>query len=201
MKTFFFYHIFSQFNLPVFNRFSGVIVWRVSDESALTCFCFLKDLSPIPHMIPLSVCLYNFSCTKNLIKHFTGGYSPKIISALNRVVQLRYRINVNKNKILFLQSCRHNNDALGYIFRRIIKIKFSNTNNILRAFLKDEISFLSDWIESFKSHLYLQWKMSWSWSSLSFFDLLRFCKYLSNNSFRSKIKLLSNKSTVFEPPY
>ena len=73
---------------------------------------------------------------------------------------------------------------------KMIKIKCRSTNNILRAFLKDEISVLSDSIESFKSRLYLQWKKSWS--SLRFFDPLRFSKYLSNNSFRLKSKLLCN---------
>ena len=187
---FFFFHILFVTSFPVFNRFSGVIVWRVPDERALTSFYFLNNLISHTHMIPISVCLYNFCCTKNLIKHFKGRYNPQILCALNRVVQLRYRINVYRNKILFLQSFQDNNVAPSYIFRRIIKIKCRSTNNVLRAFLKDEISLLSDSLESFKSRLYLQWKKFWS--SLSFFDLLRFSKYLSNNSFRLKSKLLSN---------
>ena len=141
-------------------------------------------------MIPLILYLYKFSCTSSLLKHFKGRYIPRIISIFNKIIQLKYKIDTNKNKILFLQSCLDNNIAPGYILRWIKKIKCRNTINVLHAFLKDEISFFSDSIESFKARLYLNWMKSWS--SLSFFDLLRFSKYLLNNSSRLKSKLLNS---------
>ena len=39
-----------------------------------------------------------------------------------------------------------------------------------------------DSIESVKSCLYVKWRSCWS--SLGFFDLLRFSKYLTNNLFK-----------------
>ena len=112
------------------------------------------------------------------------------IYTLNKIIHLRFLIDTYKNKIPFRQSCLDNNLAPGYILRRIKKIKCRNTINVLRAFLKDEISFFFDSIESVKARLYFNWKMCWS--SLSFFDLLRFSKYLTNNSSRLKSKLLNS---------
>ena len=52
-----------------------------------------------------------------------------------------YLLDSYKNKIFLLQSCLGNNLAPGYIVRRIKKRKCRNYTNVLRAFLKDEISF------------------------------------------------------------
>ena len=111
-------------------------------------------------MIPLILCLYKFSCTVSLIKNSKGRYNLRIIGILNKIIHLRYLIDTYKNEILFLQSCFDNNIAPGYILRRIKKIKCRNTINVLRGFLKDEISFFSDFIESFKACVYLIWKKS-----------------------------------------
>ena len=120
-------------------------------------------------MISLLICLYTFSCITYIIKHFKGRYNPRIIGDLNKIIHLRFLIDTYKNKILFLQSCFDNNLPPGYILRRIRKIK-CNTINVSRAFLKDEISFLFDSIESVKARLYFNWKTCWF--SLSFFDLV-----------------------------
>ena len=78
--------------------------------------------------------------------------------------------------------------------RRIRKIKCCSTFNVLRAFLKDEISIFFDSIESVKARLYYKWKTYWS--SLSFFDL-RFSKYLTNNSSHLKSTLLNSHQQFF----
>ena len=163
--------------------------------------CRTKGLSPFyyfgivpPLLLPimsLLICLYKFSCTKNIIKYLKGRYCSRIIGNLHKIIHFRYLLDTYKNKILLLlQSCLDNNLAPGYIVRRIRKIKCRNSTNVLRVFLKDEISFFLDWIESVKSRLYYNWKTCWS--SLSFFDLLRFSKYLTNNSARLKSKLLNS---------
>ena len=76
-----------------------------------------------------------------------------------------------------------------------MKIKYHNFTNVLRAFLKDEISYFMDSIESVKSCLYVKWRSCWS--SLSFFDLFRFLKYLTNNSARLNSKLLNSTRHFF----
>ena len=124
------------------------------------------------------------------MKYFKGRYSPRTIGNLNKIIHLRYLLDTYKNKILLLRSCLDNNLAPRYIVRRIRKIKCRNSINVLRAFLKVEIAFFLDSIESVKSRLYHKWKTCWS--SLSLFDLLRFSKYLTNNSSRLKSKLLKS---------
>ena len=116
-------------------------------------------------------------------------YMCVCIGILNKIIHFRYLLDCYKNKIFLLQSCLDKNLAPGYIVRRIRKIKCRNSTNVLRAFLKDEISYFMDSIESVKSHLY-KWRSCWS--SLSFFHLLRFSKYLTNNSAQLKSKLLNS---------
>ena len=153
-------------------------------------FYYFKKVFPLP-MISIFICSYTFSCTKNLIKYIKDRYSPRIIGNLNKIIHLRYLLDTNENNILFHQSCLDNNLAPRYIVQRMRKIKCRNTINVLRVYLKDEISFFLDSIESVKSHLYQKWKTCWS--SLSFFlNLLRFSKYLTNNSFHLKSKLLNS---------
>ena len=138
----------------------------------------------------LLICLYKFSCTRNIIKYFKGRFSPKIIGNLNKMIYFRYLLDSFKNKIFLLQSCLDNNSAPEYIVRHIKKIKCHNSTNVLHAFLKDKISFFLDSIESVKSRLYHKWKTCWS--SHSFFNLLHFSKYLTNNSARLKTLLLNS---------
>ena len=141
-------------------------------------------------MVSLLIILYKFCCTRNLIKYFKGKYSPKIIGDLNKIIHLRYLLDSYRNKIFLLQSCLDKNLAPGYIVRWIRRIKCRYSTNVLRAFLKDEISYFTDSIESVKYRLYVKWRSCWS--SLSFMDLLRFSKYLTNNSARLKSKLFNN---------
>ena len=117
-------------------------------------------------------------------------YIYRIIGNLNKIIHFRYLLDTYENKILLLQFCLDNNLAPGYIVRRIREIKCHNSTNVLRAFLKGEISFFLDSMESVKSRLYDKGKICWS--SLSFFDLFRFYKYLTNNFSQLKSKLLNS---------
>ena len=57
-------------------------------------------------------------------------------------------------------------------------------------FRRNKMSFFLDTVESVKSRLYYKWKTCWF--SPSLFDLLRFSKYLTNNSSSLKSKLLNS---------
>ena len=79
-----------------------------------------------------------------------------------------------------------------YIPRRISKIKCRKAINVECAFVKDEIVFYSEYITSLKTCLQTFWKKAWT--SISFFDIFRFSKYLSILATTLKIRLDNNKS-------
>ena len=124
--------------------------------------------------------LYKFSCTRNLFIYFRGRYSPQFIRSLNNIIHLRGKLISLKCRSSFLKSCLNNNVVPGYISRRIQKIKCRNLTNVERAFIRDEITFFMDSIESLKSHIKSSW--SYAWKYLGFFDKFRFAKYLSINA-------------------
>ena len=73
-----------------------------------------------------------------------------------------------------------------YISRRISKIKCRNAINFERAFINDEIAFYSMYITFLRTCLHTLWKKAWT--SLSFFDIFYFSKYLSNTGNNTKIR-------------
>ena len=105
----------------------------------------------------LLISLYKFSCARNLIKYSKVRYSPKIIGILNKIIHLCIFLTAIKIRSFSLNLAR-TKTAPGYIVRRIRKIKCRNSTNVFCAFLKDEISYFMDSIESVKFRLYGKWR-------------------------------------------
>ena len=99
-----------------------------------------------------------------------------------KIIKLRLR------NLDILQSCMNNKVVPDYISRRISKIKCHNSINVERTFIKDEIVFYSAYINSLETRLHTFWQNAWS--SLGFFDIFCFSKYLSNTGNNTKDKTL-----------
>ena len=65
-------------------------------------------------------------------------------------------------------------------------VKCHNTINAEHVFIKDEIVFNSAYISPLKTYLHIFWKKAWT--SLSFFDIFHFSKYLFNTGNNTKDK-------------
>ena len=122
--------------------------------------------------------ILRFCTNKKLFKYFRRRYNKEQLEELNNVVKIRGKIRTVKLSIEFLKTCQAQHVILTFMSHRIKAAKVRQTSTMERAFLLDEISRSKTKLESFRL-IYLK-----IWSKvrhfLSFFDWIRFCRYLAN---------------------
>ena len=128
-------------------------------------------------MVPLFRAIVKFCSTNRLFRYFRLRYSKKQIGDLNNIVKLRGKIRTAKFSISFYRLCLANPVSPKFISARISGSRARHNPTIERAFLNDEIEKINKQIGHAKCAYKRQWiKIP---NLLSFFHLVRFCRYLS----------------------
>ena len=129
-------------------------------------------------MIKIFKYVLKFCTSKNLFKYFRVRYTLEQLKEINNVVKLRGKIRTSKLSIEFLDSCRTQQVIPTFIGHRIKAAKVRWTSSMERAFLNDEISKTTDKLKSLRALYSKVWLKVRKF--LSFFDWIRFCRYLAN---------------------
>ena len=128
-------------------------------------------------MFPLFPALVKFCSTNRLFTYFRRRYSKKQIGDLNSNVKLRGNIRTAKFSISFNKLCLAKRVLPKFISARISRSRASHGPTIESAFLNDEIEKINTQIWHAKRVYDREWNKIRN--VLSFFDLIRFCHYLS----------------------
>ena len=128
-------------------------------------------------MFPLFRAIVKFCSTNRLFTYFRRRYSKKQIGDLNSIVKLRGKIRTAKFSISFYKLCLANRVSPKFISARISRSRARHSPTIERAFLNDEIEKINAQIWHTKRAYDREWTKIRN--VLSFFDLIRFCRYLS----------------------
>ena len=121
--------------------------------------------------------ILKFCTTKNLFKYFRKRYNSEQLRELNNVVKIRGKIRTAKFSIKFLDACKNQHVVPSFIGHRIKAAKVRQTSTMERAFLQDEIGKNSTKLQRLRS-IYTRC-LTKVRGFLSFFDWLRFCRYLT----------------------
>ena len=122
--------------------------------------------------------LLKFCTTKNLFKYFRRRYNEEQLKELNNLIKIRGKIRTVKLSIEFLKSCQSQHVIPSFLCHRIKSAKVRQTSSMERAFLIDEISKNLNKLKSFHQIYRAVW--SKVCKCLSYFDWIRFCRYLAN---------------------
>ena len=135
----------------------------------------------------LVLAILRFCTTKKLFKYFRRRYKDDQISCLNDVVKLRGKIRTLKCTKLFLEKCVARKITPTFIKHRLEKTKVKPSWKIQLAFLNHEI----EDTERKRQKLNTTYRKLWSVNTnfLTFFDKVRFCRYLS------EIEVYTNEKT------
>ena len=128
-------------------------------------------------MSPLFRAIVKFCSTNRLFTYFRRRYSKRQIGDLNSIVKLRGKIRTAKFSISFYKLCLANGISSKFISARISISCARHSPTIERAFLNDEIENINAQIWHTERAYEREWIKIRNF--LSFFDLIRFCLYLS----------------------
>ena len=129
-------------------------------------------------MVKITKFVLKFCTTKNLFKYFRERYSSDQLKEINNVVKLRGKIRTSKLSKEFLDNCHTQQVFPTFLAHRIKAAKVRWTSNMERAFLNDEICKTADKLKSLRALYSKVWSKVRKF--LSFFDWIRFCRYLAN---------------------
>ena len=136
--------------------------------------------------------LLKFCTTKKLFTYFHQRYNEEQINFLNQLIKTRGKLRNLKSSVSFLKSCLLKKVIPRYIHNRIVKSRLNHSPALERAFIKDEIEKKKCLIERLYSNRLWLWKRTKSF--LSFFDFIRFSRYLANID-EHKCKLNNNRNS------
>ena len=128
-------------------------------------------------MFPLFCAIVKFFSTNRLVAYFRRRYSKTQIGDLNSVVKLQDKIRTAKFSISFHKLCLANRVSPKFISARISRSRARHSPTIERTFLIHEIEKINAQIWHTKRAYEREWIKIRNF--LSFFDLVRFCRYLS----------------------
>ena len=135
-------------------------------------------------MVPLFRAVVKFCSTNRLFTYFRRRYSKKQIGDLNNIVKLRGKIRTAKFSISFYGLRLANRVSPKFISACISRCRARHSHTTERAFLSDEIEKINKQIGHTKCAYKRQWIKIRSF--LSFSDLVRFCRYLSEINQRTE---------------
>ena len=117
-------------------------------------------------------------CTTNKIfVNFHLRYTKQQIAVSNNVVRTRGKIRTLKFSAAFLKACVSKRVAPKYIVARIEQSRARHSPEMERAFLTDDVEKLTEQSRKLRTIIKSHW-----WTArefLTFFDTIRFCRYLA----------------------
>ena len=131
--------------------------------------------------------IFKFCTTNQLFKYFRRRYSNQQINILNKLVKTRGKIRSAISQTAFLKACIAQRTLPKFVKFRIEKSSARHTANIERAFMQDETE------KSESLSTFLKTKLRALWQEvrqfLSYFDFVRFCRYIANIDERKEKEL------------
>ena len=121
--------------------------------------------------------IFKFCTTKCLFKYFRQRYSDQQLKFLNKLIKTRGRIRTLLSKTAFLKAYISQRTLPKSVRFRVEKSHATVSPNIERAFMHDEIEKNQSMAAFLRTKCHLLWQEARQF--LSFFDLVRFCRYLS----------------------
>ena len=121
--------------------------------------------------------ILKFCTTNQLFKYFRKRYSDQQLKILNRLVKTRGKMRSLTFSIAFLKAAISQKVVPKWIHSRIEVSRARHTPTMERAFMHDEIAKKRSLISLQKSNYRRLWSNARRF--LSYFDLLRFCRYLA----------------------
>ena len=128
-------------------------------------------------MVPIFLAILKFCTIQRLFYYFRQRYTKDEIGDLNNAVKLRGKLRSVKFSISFYQLCLANRVTPRFITARISKSSARHSPTIERAFIKDEIHKAKTRLLQLRNMYQRQWSKVRRF--LSFFDMVRFSRYLS----------------------
>ena len=121
--------------------------------------------------------IVKFCTTKCFFKYFCQRYSDQQLKCLNKLIKTRGRIQTLLSKTAFLKANISQRTLPKSVRFCVEKSRATVSSNIERAFMHDEIE------KNQSMAAFLRYKCRSLWQEtrqfLSFFGLVRFCRYLS----------------------
>ena len=144
----------------------------------------------------LFVSLYAFASPANIFKYFQRRYERQLICQLNQALKLKGRHIRAKENIRFLRKCLTWYVTPVWIRRRVRATRPKAPTGIERAFVKDEINKEQD-VTTAALRDYRQLLVNIK-KELSFFDWLRFCKFINKTTAHQVEQRRQKKEKTFE---
>ena len=144
----------------------------------------------------LFLALLIFASPNNLFKYLQRRYESGLIRELNEVLRLKGRAVRAGENINFLSKCLTWYVTPVWIRRRVRVTRPKAPTGIERAFIKDEINKERDILNS--SRRKYRELLSKVGKALSFFDWIRFCKFVNRTEERQRSHLRRKKTDEFE---
>ena len=128
-------------------------------------------------MFPLFKAILKFCSTHHLFIYLKRRYSANEVRQLNNLIKLKGKLRSALISYRFLKQCLHNKVVPHQIAARIAKSKAKPSLTIERVFLHDAASRALDQFSSLRNSYRSCWHTVRTF--LSFFDVVRFCRYIS----------------------
>ena len=136
--------------------------------------------------------IFKFCTTNQLFKCFRRRYSDQQLKILNKLVKTRRKIKSAISQTAFFKAFIGQGTLPKFVKFRIEKSSVRQTPNIDRAFMYDEIEKSKSLITFLKDKLRALWQEVRQF--LSFFDFIRFCRYIATIDKRKERELsIKNK--------
>ena len=146
--------------------------------------------------LSLLLALYTFASPSNLFIYLKRQYSQQVIHELNLALKLKGKCIRAEENIRFLRKCLTWYVTPTRIRQRVRAARPKAPVGIERAFIKDEINKDTD-LYKFASCEYRSALVRIG-RKLSFFDWLRFCKFINGTSSVQRNRLVEKKKRTFE---
>ena len=108
--------------------------------------------------------------------YFRLRYTKQQIAVLNNVVRTRGKVRTLKFSAAFLKACISKRVAPKYIVARIERSRARHSPEMERAFLTDDVEKLTEQSRKLQTINQSHWRAAREF--LTFFDTIRFCRYL-----------------------
>ena len=131
--------------------------------------------------------IFKFCTTNQLFKYFRRRYSDQQLKILFKLVKTRRNIRSAISQTAFLKASVGQRTLPKFVKFRIEKSSVRLTPNIVRAFMCDEIEKSKSLITFLKGKSRALWQEVRQF--LSFFDFIRFCRYIAAIDERKERKL------------
>ena len=140
--------------------------------------------------------ILKFCTTNKILAFFRFRYTKQQIAVLNNVVRARRKIRTLMFSAAFLKACVTKRVAPKYIVARIERSRARHSPEMERAFLIDDDEKLTEQSRKLQTIYQSHWRAAREF--LTFFDTIRFCRYLASLDGRTESKSkIKNERLLF----